>query len=73
MAEQVAIEEGLFTWPTDDPWLVGCQCLDCGAIIFPVQSGCPRCASDNTTPKELGTRGKLCTWTIKLYPKNTHT
>ncbi|GIS55512.1 MAG: hypothetical protein Ct9H90mP30_1970 [Actinomycetota bacterium] len=54
MAEQVAIEEGLFTWPSDDPRLLGSQCQDCGAIIFPMQSGCPRCASDDTKPKELG-------------------
>ena len=38
MAEQVAIEEGLFTWPSDDPRLLGSQCQDCGAIIFPMQS-----------------------------------
>ena len=31
MAEQVAIEEGLFTWPSDDPRLLGSQCQDCGA------------------------------------------
>ena len=68
MAEQVAIEEGLFTWPSDDPRLLGSQCQDCGAIIFPMQSGCPRCASDDTKPKELGTRGKLWTWTIQGYP-----
>ena len=68
MAEQVAIEEGLFTWPSDDPRLLGSQCQDCGAIIFPMQSGCPRCASDATKPKELGTRGKLWTWTIQGYP-----
>ena len=53
MGEKVPIEEGLFTWPSDDPKLIGSLCLDCGAIVFPAQSGCPRCTSDNTERKEF--------------------
>ncbi|MBG01478.1 MAG: DNA-binding protein [Acidimicrobiaceae bacterium] len=68
MGDQVPIEEGLFTWPSDSPKLVGSECQDCGAIVFPAQSGCPRCTSDNTETKELGTRGKLWTWTIQGFP-----
>tara|TARA_B100001996_G_scaffold259471_1_gene201864 strand:+ start:1167 stop:1592 length:426 start_codon:yes stop_codon:yes gene_type:complete len=68
MGEKVPIEEGLFTWPSDEPKLIGSECQDCGAIVFPAQSGCPRCTSDNTQSKELGTRGSLWTWTIQGFP-----
>ena len=68
MGKRVPIEEGLFTWPSDEPKLIGSICLDCGAIVFPAQSGCPRCTSDNTEKKELGTRGSLWTWTIQGFP-----
>jgi|TARA_B100000902_G_scaffold397916_1_gene463087 uncharacterized OB-fold protein len=68
MGEKVPIEEGLFTWPSDEPKLIGSECQDCGAIVFPAQSGCPRCTSDNTQSKELGTRGNLWTWTIQGFP-----
>ena len=68
MGERVPIEEGLFTWPSEEPKLIGSICLDCGATVFPAQSGCPRCTSDNTERKELGTRGSLRTWTIQGFP-----
>lgn len=68
MADQVPIEKGLFTWPSEDPRLIGSECQNCNAVVFPAQSGCPRCAGDNTQTKELGTRGTLWTWTIQGYP-----
>lgn len=68
MGTQVPIEEGLFTWPSDSPRLIGSECANCGAVVFPAQSGCPRCASDDTHDKELSTRGSLWTWTIQGFP-----
>lgn len=68
MGTQVPIEEGIFTWPSDEPKLIGSECAACGAIIFPAQQGCPRCASDDTHTRELSTRGKLWTWTIQGFP-----
>ncbi len=68
MGNRVPIEEGLFTWPSDDPRLIGSECDDCGAVLFPAQSGCPRCTSPNTSVRELGTRGTLWTWTIQGFP-----
>lgn len=68
MGTQVPIQEGLFTWPAEHPRLIGSECQNCGAVLFPVQRGCPRCTSDDTRPKELGTRGTLWTWTVQGFP-----
>jgi uncharacterized protein len=65
---QVPIQEGLFTWPAEQPRLIGSECQNCGAVLFPVQNGCPRCTSSDTRPKELGTRGTLWTWTVQGFP-----
>ena len=61
MGTQIPIQEGLFTWPSDDPRLIGSECTECGAVLFPAQSGCPRCTSDDTKERELGTKGTLRT------------
>lgn len=71
MRNQVPIQEGLFTWPSADPKLIGSECSHCSAIVFPAQTGCPRCASDNTIARELADYGKLWTWTIQSFtPKS---
>jgi len=36
--------------------------------MFPVQSGCPKCAGSDTEPVELERRGTLWTWTIQGFP-----
>lgn len=64
------IAEGLFTWPSNDPRLLGSQCQDCGVVTFPVQSGCPACSSVNVESIELEREGTLWTWTIQgFYPQ----
>ena len=68
MGTQVPIEEGLFTWPSEEPRLLGSECVECGAVLVPAQSGCPRCTSDDTRSRELGTSGTLWTWTIQGFP-----
>ena len=71
MGTQVPIQEGLFSWPSEDPRLIGSECRECGAIVFPAQAGCPRCASDDTVSRELANSGKLWTWTIQGFaPKS---
>jgi uncharacterized OB-fold protein len=35
----------VFTWPADDPQLLGGKCDRCGTVTFPVQARCPRCGS----------------------------
>jgi uncharacterized OB-fold protein len=63
----VAFAEGVFTWPSDDPRLIGGRCTQCGAITFPVQSGCPRCGSTGIEEHELPARGTLWTFTTQEF------
>jgi uncharacterized OB-fold protein len=61
------IAEGLFTWPSDEPRLIGGRCGACGALSFPVRTGCARCGSTDVTQHELGSRGTLWTWTSQGF------
>jgi uncharacterized OB-fold protein len=70
-AEQVPIAPGLFTWPAEEPQLIGGKCNSCGVVTFPRQSGCPRCNSQDITDELLARRGTLWTWTIQGFlPKS---
>ena len=57
----------VFTWPADEPRLIGSRCERCGAATFPVQSRCPRCPG---TMAEilLPRRGTLVSWTTQGFP-----
>lgn len=69
--EQVPVAPGLFTWPSDDPHLIGARCADCGAHTFPRQGGCPRCSGISMEETLLSTRGMLWTWTTQEFrPKS---
>ncbi|MDH3754569.1 MAG: OB-fold domain-containing protein [Acidimicrobiia bacterium] len=68
MATQVPVEEGVFSWPSDDPRLLGSRCADCGTVVFPRQHGCPRCTGSDMRDTELGTHGTLWTWTVQAFP-----
>ena len=67
MSNQVAIAEGLFTWPSDDPRLLGGRCEDCGIVEFPAKKSCPACCGENIQVEELPRRGTLWTWTIQAF------
>jgi uncharacterized OB-fold protein len=58
----------VFTWPADDPQLLGGKCRDCGAITFPVQARCPRCGTETMAEIPLPTRGTLVSWTTQEFP-----
>ena len=34
-AKQIPIAPGLFTWPSNDPRLLGSKCGVCGVVTFP--------------------------------------
>lgn len=68
MSTQVPVGEGIFTWPSDHPRLLGTRCRTCGTHTFPVQDGCPRCMSTDGEVVELATRGTLWAWTIQGFP-----
>ena len=58
----------LFTWPSEEPRLLGSRCDECGAVTFPEQSRCPRCSAATMDPLELPRRGTLVSWTTQGFP-----
>lgn len=68
MSQQVPVAEGVFTWPSDDPRLLGSRCTSCGNHTFPTQGGCPKCTGDQMEVVELSKRGTLWTWTVQGFP-----
>jgi uncharacterized protein len=58
----------VFTWPSDDPQLIGSRCESCGAVTFPVQSRCPRCGASSMSELPLPRRGTLVSWTTQGFP-----
>ena len=68
MPTQEPVSPGVFTWPSDEPHLLGSRCRNCGNHMFPTQSGCPRCTANDTETVELSRRGTLWTWTVQGFP-----
>lgn len=65
---QVPVQEGLFTWPSDDPRLIASRCKDCADVMFPKQESCPACSSQKVEEILLSKRGTVWTWTIQNFP-----
>lgn len=65
---RIPVVEGVFTWPSDSPQLIGSGCGDCGIITFPSQDSCPRCASTAMEERLLSRRGRLWAWTTQSFP-----
>ena len=61
------IGEGLFTWPSENPALLGSRCKDCGRVAFPAQASCAACCSTNVEIEELPRRGTLWTYTVQRF------
>jgi uncharacterized OB-fold protein len=71
MSAAAPIVEGLFTWPAEEPRLIGGRCDACGIITFPCQSGCPRCGAQPLEERLLARRGRLWAWTTQEFPPPT--
>jgi len=71
MSNQVPIAEGLFTWPSKNPALLGSRCQDCGIATFPVSESCSACSGQNVVVEELPGHGTLWTWTIQQFMPKT--
>ncbi len=65
---QVPIAEGIFTFPSDEPQLLGSACRACGMVTFPAQGSCPRCAATDMEERRLSRRGRLWAWTTQEFP-----
>ncbi|MEM7221222.1 MAG: Zn-ribbon domain-containing OB-fold protein [Pseudomonadota bacterium] len=71
VSNQEPIAKGLFTWPSNDPRLLGSRCNNCGVITFPAKNSCPACSGVDTETIELERRGTLWTYTEQcFYPKS---
>ncbi len=67
------IAEGLFTWPSDEPRLIGGSCRSCGTTTFPAQRSCPRCTGDQMDECLLPTTGTLWSFTVQGFrPKEPY-
>ena len=65
---RVPIAEGIFTWPAEEPQLIGSRCGACAIVTFPRQGSCPRCGSTDMAEHLLDRRGRLWAWTTQDYP-----
>jgi len=65
---RVPLAEGIFSWPGDEPRLIGSRCGACGIVTFPRQDSCPRCASTRMAEHPLPRRGRLWAWTTQEFP-----
>ena len=65
------IADGLFTWPRDEPRLIGSRCDSCGNVSFPAQTSCPRCTGTDVSEQLLAREGVLWSWTVQGFrPKS---
>lgn len=67
MTRAEPIDLSLFTWPADEPRLIGGECGRCGAVAFPRPSACSRCTSDDIRERVLDRRGTLWSYTIQRF------
>src|SRR5262249_23355877 len=73
MANAVPVAAGLFTWPSDEPRLIGSTCRTCGTTTFPAQGSCPRCCREDMEERELSRRGILWSYTVQGFrPKEPY-
>ena len=71
--DQVAFAPDIFTWPADEPQLIGGRCTDCAAVTFPKTGYCARCGSVSVDEHLLARRGTLWTFTTQEFlPKEPY-
>ena len=73
MSNQVPIADGLFSWPSPNPALLGSRCQNCGVAAFPAAQSCMACSSENVAVEELPRKGMLWTGTVQQFmPKRPY-
>ena len=72
MTDQTSIPfvEGHFTWPSDEPRLLGSQCSRCSTSVFPRTFTCPNpsCDGGDVADVEFERTGTLASYTVVHYP-----
>ena len=70
---QVAFAPGVFTWPSEEPRLIGGRCTECGSVTFPRPPSCARCGATAVDEHLLPRRGTLWTFTTQGFlPKEPY-
>ena len=70
---QIPFAQDVFTWPSDEPQLIGGRCPSCTAITFPMQRSCPRCGYAEMERHLLPRQGTLVSWTTQEFlPKEPY-
>jgi uncharacterized OB-fold protein len=54
----------LFTWPAEHPQLIGAKCHNCGEVVFPRRTQCPKCYTESMEEVLLSRKGKVFSSTI---------
>jgi len=68
-----AFAPDVFTWPAEDPQLIGGRCPACEAVTFPKTGYCARCGSVDVEEHLLPRRGTLWTFTTQGFlPKEPY-
>ncbi len=63
----------MFTWPDDQPQLIGGRCAGCGSVTFPQPPSCARCGSVEVERHLLPCEGTLWTFTTQGFlPKEPY-
>lgn len=67
---QIPFADGFFTWPADDPRLIGSRCLGCDAVFFPRGFRCPdpTCPTAEVKDVQFPAIGTLASCTVIRYP-----
>jgi uncharacterized OB-fold protein len=65
---QKALAPDISTWPDEAPQLIGSQCGDCSATVFPRQARCPKCSKAAMSDLLLPRRGTVVAWTTQGFP-----
>ncbi len=63
----------VFTWPDDQPRLIGGRCAGCGSVTFPQPPSCARCGAVEVERHLLPREGTLWTFTTQGFlPKEPY-
>jgi uncharacterized OB-fold protein len=67
MAKRIPLAPGLFTWPAEEPALLGGRCGRCDHVSFPYRERCLACGEAEVAQVELPRRGRLWTFTTQRF------
>lgn len=64
---RIPFRDGVFTWPSEDPQLIGGCCGACASVTFPRPLSCARCGATEIAEHLLASTGTLWTFTTQDF------